>query len=40
MNQTYVDYETYELESSYVYSSIVGRFLDLLVGLISLPLEE
>jgi hypothetical protein len=40
MNQTYVDQETYEWESSYAYSSIVGRFLHLIVGLISLPISR
>jgi len=29
MNQTYVDHVAYEWEGSYVYSSIVKRFLDL-----------
>jgi len=41
MNQTYVDHETYEWQSSYAYSSIVGEFLHLqVVGIISLPISR
>jgi hypothetical protein len=36
MNQTYVDHKMYEWQSSYAYSSIVGEFLHLPVGIISL----
>jgi hypothetical protein len=36
MNQTYADQEAYEWEGSYAYS-IVGGFLHLSVGIISLP---
>jgi hypothetical protein len=37
MNQTYVDHKEYEWEGPYAYSSIVGGFLPLQVGIISLP---
>ncbi len=40
MYQTYVDRETYEWQSSYAYSSIVGDFLHLQVGIISLPISS
>jgi hypothetical protein len=35
-NETYVDLKVYEWEGSYAYSSIVGGFLHLQVGIISL----
>jgi hypothetical protein len=34
MNQTYVDHQAYEWEGTYAYSSIVGWFLHLQVGII------
>jgi hypothetical protein len=37
MNQIYINHEAYEWEDSYAYSSIVGGFLHLQVGIISLP---
>jgi hypothetical protein len=37
MNQTYVDHKEYEWEGSYAYFLIVGGFLPLQVGIISLP---
>jgi hypothetical protein len=37
MNQIYINHEAYEWEDSYAYSSIVGGFLRLQVGIISLP---
>jgi len=37
MNKTYVDHEAYKWEGYYAYSSIVGGFLHLQVGIISLP---
>jgi hypothetical protein len=37
MNQTYVDHQACEWEGTYAYSSIVGWFLHLQVGIISLP---
>jgi len=37
MNQTYVDHKAYEWEGYYAYSSIVGGFLHLQVGILSLP---
>jgi hypothetical protein len=40
MNQTYVDHATYEWEDSYAYSSIVGGFLHLEVGMISLSISR
>jgi hypothetical protein len=41
MNQTYVNHqEAYEWEGSYAYSSIVGGFLHLQVGIISLPISR
>jgi hypothetical protein len=40
MNQTYLNHEAYEWEGSYAYSSIVGGFLHLQVGIISLPISR
>jgi hypothetical protein len=37
MNQTYLVHKVYEWEASYAYSSRVGGFLHLQVGIISLP---
>jgi hypothetical protein len=37
MNQTYVDHKEYEWVGSYAYFLIVGGFLPLQVGIISLP---
>jgi hypothetical protein len=36
MNQTYVDHKTYQREGYYAYYSIVGGFLHLQVGILSL----
>jgi hypothetical protein len=36
MNQTYLNQQAYEWEGSYAYSSVVGGFLHLQVGIISL----
>jgi len=40
MKQIYGDHKTYEWEDSYAYSSIVGGFLHLQVGMISLPISR
>jgi hypothetical protein len=40
MNKTYVDCEAYEWEGFYVYSSRVGGFLHLYIGIISLPISR
>jgi len=37
LNQTYVDHEGFEWEGFYAYSSTMGGFVHLLVGIISLP---
>jgi hypothetical protein len=38
--KTYVDHKAYEWECSYAYSSIVGGFLHLYVGIISLSISR
>jgi hypothetical protein len=39
-NETYVEQKVYEWEGSYAYSSIVGLFLHLQVGMISLLISR